>query len=190
MENPTSGKPFYTTGEIARMLDLSPATIFRAIEGNKLPASTTPGGHYRVAREDLRRFLDARGLSSELLGPAGNTVLIVEDNPAELRLLKRILAGVPGVRIEATDSGLKAGYLIKSLKPGLILLDIFLREGDGREVARLVRTDPELARTRILAVTAAAGGRALREIKSSGVDGVILKPVAPAELRRKVRDLL
>jgi len=62
-------KIFYTTGEIARMLGVSPTTMFRAIENKQLAAATTPGGHYRVSREDLEAFLKKNNVPVKVLEP-------------------------------------------------------------------------------------------------------------------------
>jgi len=183
-------KMLFSTGEIARLLGMSPATIFRAIESGRLKASTTPGGHHRVLRKDLEVFLSENSIPLSALESKKKRVLIVEDNPVELRLYQRALRGIEGVEVWGVESGYKAGYITKSFKPDLILLDIFLKDVDGCEVARLIRSDPELRFTKIVAISVAANPADLRRIKRSGVNGFIQKPVSPDELREKVEKLL
>lgn len=184
------GPIFYTTGDIARMLGMSPTTIFRAIEGGHLPASTTPGGHYRVSRQDLEAFMAKNKLPLSLLKPPSNVVLIVEDNPAELRMFKRHLQADPDLEVHGTESGYEAGFLTKSLRPKVVLLDIFLKDLDGREVMELIRSDPELKETRVIAITGATDPKDIAEIKACGVHGYIQKPVSAADLLAKVREYL
>ncbi|MFA6030346.1 MAG: response regulator [Elusimicrobiota bacterium] len=183
-------KPFYTTGEVARMLGVSPATIFRAVEKGQLKASATPGGHNRVARKDLEEFAKSLGVDAKALTPGKTRVLVVEDNLAELRVMQRGLQKEPGFEVQTTASGYGAGYLTKAFRPDVILLDIFLSDLDGREVVKIIRADPELKDTIVLAVTAASDAKDLKEIEAAGVDEIIRKPIPSAELRAKILKLL
>lgn len=184
------GKEFYSTGEVARLLDVSAVTIFRAISRGRLRASTTPGGHYRVNRKDLEFFLKENKVGLNVLEPRTKRVLIVEDNPAELRMLQRLLGAEPDLEVKGTTSGYEAGYLTKSFQPDLLLLDIFLKDVDGREVVRLLRSDPVLKDTKIVAITGARDPKDLREIRACGVQALIRKPIQPEALRRQLRSLL
>ncbi|MBI3122548.1 MAG: helix-turn-helix domain-containing protein [candidate division NC10 bacterium] len=47
-----------STGEVARLLHVSPVTVRCWIRAGKLPAYRVPGGHYRIARSEFRIFLD------------------------------------------------------------------------------------------------------------------------------------
>lgn len=172
------------------MLDMSPTTIFRAIEKKTLRAATTPGGHYRIRLEDLEEFLRKNNVSLSVIAPRTKRVLIVEDNPVELRMFQRALQSDVHLDIKATNSGYEAGFLTKSLKPDLILLDIFLGEMDGREIARIIRSDPELKGVKILAISGSKDPKVIQEIKDCGIDAFVEKPVSPETLRKSVRALL
>lgn len=183
-------KEFYSTGDVAKLLSVSHATVFRAIDRKRLKASTTPGGHYRIRRVDLEAFLQENNIPAAVLEPRPKRVLIVEDNPAVLRLFQRSLEADPLLEVKGTASGYEAGLLTKSFLPDLIVLDIFLEDADGRQVARLIRRDPELRHTRIIAVTGAREASVLEEIRREGFDDLVEKPVDPERFREKVRRLL
>lgn len=51
-----------TASEVARYCDVTSVTVSRWIRGGKLKAYTTPGGHYRILKQDFREFLEASGL--------------------------------------------------------------------------------------------------------------------------------
>jgi excisionase family DNA binding protein len=185
-----SEKLFFSTGDVAKLMNVSPTTIFRAIDRKVLKASTTPGGHYRISRSDLEQFLRDNNVPVEVLEPRIKRVLIVEDNAAELRAYQRTLESEPRLDVRATASGYEAGFLTKSFKPDLILLDIFLDDADGRQVARLIRMDPELKDTKIVAMTGSTDPAVLREVEALGFDAFISKPVEPEALVERVRRLL
>jgi two-component system OmpR family response regulator len=51
-----------TASDIARYCGVTSVTVSRWIKGDKLRAYTTPGGHYRIRKQDFREFLEASGL--------------------------------------------------------------------------------------------------------------------------------
>lgn len=183
-------KNYYTTGEVARLLNVSQMTVWNAIKKKVLRAGRTHGGHYRISRESLDDYRRRFQLTDETPGSDKWRILIVDDEPTVLRMLRRSLEFDPSLEIKTTDSGYEAGFLTKSFKPDLILLDIFLKDLDGRRVARQIRSDEELKGTKIVAVTGARDPKDLKEIKQAGVDDIIEKPITPTELRARVGRIL
>ena len=51
-----------TASDVARYCGVTSVTVSRWIRGDKLRAYTTPGGHYRVRKQDFREFLESSGL--------------------------------------------------------------------------------------------------------------------------------
>jgi excisionase family DNA binding protein len=170
-------KEVYTTSEAARICRISPSTLFRAIRNNQIKAFATPGGHYRITREDLDRFLVQSGMPSLRSAQKRSKVLVVEDNPTELRLIRRLLERDPLLDVRSTDSGFEAGYLMKAYLPDLILLDVFLKDMDGRDVIRLIRSDPDLQSTPILVITGARDTKEITDLRKHDIQDLILKPL-------------
>ena len=183
-------KPFYTTTELAAICDVNPVTIFRAITNGLLRAATTPGGHFRIPKDAAEEFLRKNNVPFISSQRDTRRVLIVEDNPTELRMFKRALERPGNFEVTVTSSGYSAGFLTRSFQPDLILLDIYLADIDGREVARLVNAEPELRHTKIVAITGANNPKELQDIEAGGFDAVISKPIKPAELVGRLRQIL
>jgi two-component system response regulator VicR len=63
---------FLTTGDVAEYCQVSRSSVFRWIREGKLPAFTTPGGHYRVPEREFRSFLAKYGIPivQEYFSPA------------------------------------------------------------------------------------------------------------------------
>jgi len=53
-------KKFYTTFEVAKILSVNPLTVWRWCKKGKIKAWRTPGGHYRIPREEVDRLLSVR----------------------------------------------------------------------------------------------------------------------------------
>jgi CheY-like chemotaxis protein len=113
-------------------------------------------------------------------------VLIVEENPVELRMFNRALKTLPNCELMSTASVCEAGFLTRSFAPDVILLSVFLHGPDRGEIVKLIRSDPELKGTKILAISSAASEEQIQAIKAYGVDDFIQRPVSPDELRERV----
>ena len=98
-----------------------------------------------------------------------NRLLVVEDNPVSLRLLKQLLKA-HGYEVLGTPEGLQALDLAREEQPDLILMDIRLPDISGLEVTRLLKQDDRTETIPIIAVTALASPEYERKGLESGCD--------------------
>lgn len=103
-------------------------------------------------------------------------ILIVEDNPANMRLIRMVLKTKGYSVLEATD-GEEALTVATERQPDLIVMDIQLPKMDGLEVTRKLRQAPEFRQTPIIALTASAMDGDRERIIAAGCDEYIAKPV-------------
>ena len=106
---------------------------------------------------------------------ARRTVLIVEDNELNLKLLNDILE-IHGYSTVVTGLGAAALELAREHRPDLILLDIQLPDITGMEAARRLKADEETRAIPIVAVTAFAMQGDREKILAGGCDDYISKP--------------
>ncbi|MBN2390194.1 MAG: response regulator [Anaerolineae bacterium] len=113
------------------------------------------------------------------------TVLYIEDNPHNRRLVRRTLERRGYDIIEAVDgeSGLE---MVRELKPPLILLDIGLPKMDGIEVVGHIKADTELRDIPVIAITASAMHGDRERFLAAGCDDYMSKPIQVLELIDKV----
>jgi CheY-like chemotaxis protein/HPt (histidine-containing phosphotransfer) domain-containing protein len=110
-------------------------------------------------------------------GPAQRTVLHVEDNPVNVALVERALARRPGVRLlsaTAADAGLR---LAGETRPDLILLDLNLPDGSGRELLRRLRSEPETRDVPVVVVSGHTPERIAGSLNGLGVREYLTKPL-------------
>jgi CheY-like chemotaxis protein len=107
---------------------------------------------------------------------AGETVLIVDDNLANLKLV-RILLAAEGYDVRTATDAQEAMDVIRGARPRLILMDIQLPGMDGLELTRRLRSDPKTRDTLILALTAYAMRGDEQRARDAGCDGYIPKPI-------------
>ncbi len=118
-----------------------------------------------------------------------STILYVEDNPLNLRLVRRMLNSF-GYAIEEAPDAMTGMSKIETCSPDLILVDVNLPGIDGLELTRRLKADPRTAHIPIIALTANAmhGDREL--CLEAGCDGYLAKPVARLELKNAVNSFL
>jgi len=108
------------------------------------------------------------------------TVLIVEDNAANMKLAKFLLESVGHTVLSATDA--EAGLLLaRDEQPNLILMDIQLPGMDGLEATALLKQDDATHTIPVIALTALAMRGDEERIRAAGCDGYIAKPLAYRE---------
>src|SRR5512140_3962414 len=117
-----NGRRFFTTSEVARYCAVTNDGVLKWIKSGKLRAFSTPGGHYRVAMDDFRSFLQKFDIPIDEAFFKGaqktRTVLVVDDEADIREIVRRILSEVePGLRIEEAVDGYDAGIKIGSLRP-------------------------------------------------------------------------
>ena len=116
-------------------------------------------------------------------------ILIVDDTPANVRLLEAILT-THGHAVRAATSGAEALAVIEAESPpDLVLLDIQMPGMNGYEVCRRIRSNDALGMLPIIMITAAGGAEKLAALES-GADDFIPRPFDQAELLARVRSLL
>lgn len=118
-----------------------------------------------------------------------NRILIVEDNPVSLTLLKQLLKA-HGYEVLGTPEGLQALDLAREEQPDLILMDIRLPDISGLEVTRLLKQDGRTKTIPIIAVTALASPEYERKGLESGCDAYIPKPITLGNFLRTIESFL
>lgn len=106
-----------------------------------------------------------------------STILIVEDNEKNMKLVRDILQHHGHTTIEAF-TGTDGVRLARELRPDLVLMDIRLPDIDGIEALRQIRLDRALDTTPVLAISASVMPDEQQKIVRSGFDAFVTKPIA------------
>jgi CheY-like chemotaxis protein len=117
------------------------------------------------------------------------SLLVVDDNPENLKLILMILA-TSGYELSTASDAIEAQRLIELRAPDLILLDLQLPGMDGLELTRRLKAAPETSEIPIVAVTAYAMKGDEHKARSAGCDGYLVKPVDKRLLREVVKRYL
>ena len=119
--------------------------------------------------------------------PPRTRVLVVDDQPANVRLLEAILTP-RGYDVPTASSGEEALASIAMAEPDLVLLDIVMPGMDGYEVCRRIRDRAETAYLPVVMVTASGDEQKVQALEA-GADDFLTKPINRSELLARVASL-
>lgn len=114
------------------------------------------------------------------------TVLYVEDNEYNLKIVRQLLARTSYRLIEAVDGQLGVETALREL-PDLILMDIQLPKLSGLDATRRLRADPKTAAIPIIVITSFALSGDDQKAKDAGASAYLAKPYSPRELLQMIR---
>jgi len=120
---------------------------------------------------------------------AGETILIVDDTPVNLKLIRLLLANQGYKTLTASDAEDALGFL-GSHHPDLVLADIQMPGMDGLAMARRIKCGQDTADIGVIALTANAGAADRQAALDAGCDGYIPKPIDPRTLAARIREFL
>jgi CheY-like chemotaxis protein len=112
--------------------------------------------------------------------PAGapvHTLLCVEDNPANLLLVEKLLARRADMRLLSARDGLRGVELARAALPELILMDINLPGMSGFDAMKILRDDPATAHIPVIALSANAMQRDIEKGLAAGFFRYLTKPI-------------
>jgi DNA-binding response OmpR family regulator len=115
-------------------------------------------------------------------------ILIVDDEPLIRTLLSQALEDLTsvGVILLEADEGQEAWRIIQAEKPDLVILDVMIPGLSGYEVCKLIKSDPVLANTHIIILTAKGQTTDRQRGLEAGADQFILKPFHTEELVKDI----
>ena len=116
-------------------------------------------------------------------------ILIVEDNPQNMKLIEMTLRGRSYTLLKATD-GEEALDMVLRDQPDLIIMDIQLPKVSGLEVTRRLRQIPAFSHVPIIALTAYAMKGDREKFIEAGCNAYLSKPISTRELSGMVTEML
>ncbi len=121
-----------------------------------------------------------------LAGGRRHTVLYVEDNPANLKLMQHVMANRPNLRLISSEEPIDGLEQARKQRPDLILLDINLPGMDGFAVLALLREWEETRSTPIVGISANAMPQDIARAKAAGFTDYLTKPLDIKHLMQTV----
>ena len=126
---------------------------------------------------------------SHPVSDGASTILVVDDSPTEIHVLRKILEK-EGFNVEVAANGEEGVTLAKSLLPDLILMDVVMPVLNGFQATRQLSNDSATSEIPVIMVTTKDQETDKSWAKRQGATDYLVKPVTPADLLNKVRSAL
>jgi two-component system cell cycle response regulator DivK len=117
------------------------------------------------------------------------TILYIEDNEYNRKIVRRLLSNTSYRLVEAVD-GESGVAMAQQQLPQLILMDVQLPRMSGLEATEVLKADPRTARIPIIVITSFALSGDREKASAAGADSYLAKPYSPRELLALVRQFL
>jgi excisionase family DNA binding protein len=197
-----------STLEAARLLGMAVRSVQMMVDRGELEAWKTPGGHRRISRDSLDRWLAARHGAAvtrpaplDAVAPApaparpapalAPCVLLIEDSIHYQNLISLLLRqAFPDVSVHIAGDGIAGLAMAGRLQPQVMIVDILLPGIDGAALITGLRSHPQFSGMKLVVVTSLdEDDRAPYAFALSGVP-VVHKSRIVAELPALIRDAL
>lgn len=179
-------KPSFSTSEVARYCHVTADTIRKWAEAGRIYVFKTPGGHRRIPREELLRFLRESDMPIHPdLGPSGLRVLVVDDEKSSANVITRSLERSQiDCQVQVAGDYYDAGHLMATFRPNVVFLDVQMPGISGFEICRRIKTAPEYGGTHVITMASSDDGTVAPRSMEAGASARLQKPFTPDELRR------
>ena len=122
-QNEITKKPVFTTGEAAKICNVSQQTIIRCFDSGRLQGFKVPGSRFRrIPRDELIRFMQQNNMDMQRLEVGPIQVLVVGLSAEAVDSVIRTHSGGKEIVIQHADDVWTAGFMASQFNPGLILL--------------------------------------------------------------------
>jgi excisionase family DNA binding protein len=156
--NPLSADEHCSTIEVARMLGMAVRSIQMMVDRGELVAWKTPGGHRRIQRESVVKWMNGRradaSARASVPAPAHDRpalkVMLVEDSAHTQSMVTHLVKQhFPHVELHVADDGFAGLALAGQLQPKVLIVNLTLPGIDGGSMITSLRTHPQFKGVRL-----------------------------------------
>src|SRR3990170_8576742 len=184
-------KTVFTTGEAAKICNVSQQTIIRCFDSGQLKGFRVPGSRFRrIPRDVLYKFMKDNGIPTDALESGKRKALIVDDDEELVELIRDVLEADGRFDVRVANNGFDAGMMVKEYHPDIIVLDVMLPDINGKQVCQRVRSDNSLDDVKIICISGMVEQDKIAELKAAGADDFKQKPFEIEELVARMCKLL
>ncbi len=185
-------KDVFSTFKAADYCNSSDSSIKRFINSGKLKAYKTPGGHYRILKDDLLSFMKENYIPIPEKREIVRKKILVVDDDEQVRegMAKHLRLNGHNFDVTTAEDGFEAGILFTQFVPDLIVLYLMMPHTDGFNVCKKINSNPMIKNTKILVITGYANEKNVKKAYECGADKVLAKPIEKEELLNEINSLI
>ncbi|OHD70935.1 MAG: histidine kinase [Spirochaetes bacterium RBG_16_49_21] len=183
----------FTISQAGHYCGVPPETVLGWIKDGKLSAEMAAGGHRRIRKDDVDRFLKENSLGPGDLSRAEERkkILVVDDDDIIVETIVQCLEeDAHCYELISAADGFEAEAQIKHFCPDLLILDIMMPDINGYEVCRKIKSNKDTHDIKIIVLSAYMDEKSYQKMKEFGADACFSKPLPLPELRQQVAKLI
>lgn len=178
-----ASKKYYTPSEVADLLMVSPVTVRQLSQKGELQSVMTPGGHRRYLLKHIESFAKQRNIPLARQPDSGLRILIVDDDEQLAHFINEILIDCPEIsETKIANDGFRAGALLYTFEPHVVLLDLRMPYVDGFSVCRDIKSGQMTKDIRVIAMSGFYSKENVEHIIDAGAETCLKKPFEPEDL--------
>ncbi|MEM1011395.1 MAG: response regulator [Planctomycetota bacterium] len=170
-------KDVLTTGEVAKICNVAPRTVSKWFDSGSLKGYRIPGSKdRRIPLNHLVRFMKEHDIPLGGLKTGNTRVLIVDDERDVTDVLEKILEDEARYEVEIAENAFAAGVLAARFRPNVMFLNVHLGDVSPEAVVDLVKHQPDLQLTKLVAMSDRMNDEAGARLTRQGFDAFLTKP--------------
>ena len=181
-------KKFFTTHEAAKLLYVTPTTVIQWIKDGKINVIRTIGGHRRILRNEIKRFIEDNNMYMED-GSGGKTVLIIEDDAEKGENLKSIFEENQ-IKAHVVKDAFEGGVAFEKNQSDLVICDMKIGQKNASSIFQYIKKNNGIKETKIVALTEQGSNNDVKNIIKLGVDKCIENKTDNEQIRTQIKELL
>lgn len=180
---------------MARLCQVTPATVAHWIDQGHLKGHRTPTGHRRVNAGDLLEFLRDHGMpvppELEGAGDSRDWVVVVEDDPSYRKMLvKAIQTSDLAVQVAAAPTGMDGLLEMWRVQPAVVVLDFTLPDLNAAQLLERLLAPGRSLEVEVLVVTAGVSAEDVTRLHGLGVHAILEKTAGVDAVLAAIREAL
>jgi len=158
MDETDDSAGYLTSISTARMLGMAVRSVQLMVDRGELEGWKTPGGHRRISRSSIERWMKSKNFQPQAPAPAPPSerasILLVEDSSYYQNVVSLIVRQhCPGVAFHAADDGIAGLAMYGQIQPDILIVDILLPGIDGAALVTSLRCHEQFARSTLIVIT-------------------------------------
>jgi excisionase family DNA binding protein len=183
-------KDVLTTGQVAQICNVAPRTVTKWFDSGQLKGYRIPGSKdRRIPTTELIRFMKAHDIPTDELEIGQMRILIIDTDWEYAEKMAEAFKEKKNYQVHTASNSFDAGLIAQKVIPHIIMINLMAQDIDASQVCKYIRSNPELAGGKVIAIAENLGESETAALLSKGFDAVLTHPDDFAEAASIVQDV-
>ena len=180
-----------TTGQVAKICNVAPRTVSKWFDSGQLRGYRIPGSRdRRIPLDQLVRFMRAHGIPLNGVDGGLTRVLLVDTNVEAANTIIEELEKDGRYEVRLAECGFDAGVVAEQFRPHVVFVDIMIEDINVKRICSLMRENPELQGTRVVAISGQLTMGEGQALLQQGFDSYLCRPFDVRQFAEMVDDAI